>query len=150
MKASTSLVIDRPPQEVFDFVSDPENLGRWLTGVGDAHLTSHGALGAGSTFSSSYAYGAKEHHVTYIVTEFAPPILFGFTSTSGPFDMACRVELTQFRGGAAHTVATVTLAAEPDSRATSVMFALFGPFLRSQMRKQILRGLKGLRRALAA
>ena len=45
-----NLVINRPVEEVFAFVSNSENLPRWRSTSLEVKKTSEGAIGVGSTF----------------------------------------------------------------------------------------------------
>ena len=85
MKASASIVIDKPISEVWDFVSDIENMDKWVNGVKDPKPISGGEWGVGSTFESGYEYAGKTHRITYEITEFDSPSLISMRSTSGPF-----------------------------------------------------------------
>lgn len=47
---SVGVVIDRPPNQVFDFLSDPANLSNWNSSFDSAQWTSNDPPGAGSTY----------------------------------------------------------------------------------------------------
>ena len=81
MRASASLVIDVPIQTVFDFVTDVENMDRWINGVTGSKRTSGDELGVGSTFESLYTYAGKTHSVAYRTVEFEPPTLTAIART---------------------------------------------------------------------
>ena len=59
MRASVDMVISAPIEEVWTFVSDLENMDKWVTGVTEPQLTSEGEVRAGSTFTSQYTTGAR-------------------------------------------------------------------------------------------
>ena len=54
MKTSTSIVIEKPIEDVFVFAANVENMDRWFKGISETRLTSDGDYGAGSTFASKY------------------------------------------------------------------------------------------------
>ena len=45
-----SIFTNRPPQEVFDFVTNPADHAQWQSGTEAAEWTSDGPPGVGSTF----------------------------------------------------------------------------------------------------
>ena len=145
MKASASVVIDRPIEEVFAFVADVENADRWVNGVTEPRRTSEGEFGVGATFASKYTWGNKTHDITYVVTAHDPPTRHAVKSTSGPFPFEGAIDLEAVAGG---TWVTNTIDAGTDSIATSVIFALFGPLLRMSMRKRLRAELAGLKATL--
>src|SRR5437868_2065493 len=49
------VVIDKPAEEVFDFLADMRNEPSWLPGAADVRLTSADPVGPGSTFEGTYA-----------------------------------------------------------------------------------------------
>jgi carbon monoxide dehydrogenase subunit G len=46
---TASARLDAPPEAVFDFLADLENLPRWQTGIVSAELTTTGPVGVGSS-----------------------------------------------------------------------------------------------------
>lgn len=145
MKASTSMVITRPIAEVFAFVADPLHMDRWVSGVTEPQRSSSGDLGVGSTFASKYTYAGKTHDITYIVTAYESPRRYDVKSTSGPFPFEGRLDLVPVGTG---TRITNTINAGSDSRATSIMFVLFGPILRRMMRQRLHKELDMLKAVL--
>lgn len=67
-----SIVIDRPPEEVYAFVTDPANEAKWHSDVLEAHQTSEGPLGAGSTISFTINFMGKKQ-IDLVVRESDPP-----------------------------------------------------------------------------
>ena len=72
IKVTVSIRINRPPEDVFDYVSDVTNSPSWNTDVLDVTKTSEGAIGAGSNFHLRMkpAMGNSEADLT--ITEFKP------------------------------------------------------------------------------
>ena len=52
-KFTVSVFINRPQQDVFDFLSDPANLSKWDADFESAEWTSNAAPGIGSTYRAS-------------------------------------------------------------------------------------------------
>lgn len=66
-----SVSINRPPDEVYDFASNPENLPKWATGLGAAIKKTDGEwVAEGSTgkvkirFAEKNRFGILDHEVT--------------------------------------------------------------------------------------
>jgi uncharacterized protein YndB with AHSA1/START domain len=49
-KLEISTVINRPVEEVFAFLSNPENWPKWISGSIEAKKTSEGPIGVGTTW----------------------------------------------------------------------------------------------------
>ena len=79
-----STFINRPVQEVFDFVTNPANYAKWSSGIRSAEWTSDGPPGVGSTVKGvASMLGRKIEFVTEI-TGWDPPNLWSVKSVGGP------------------------------------------------------------------
>ncbi len=145
MKASARIIIDKPVSEVWDFVSDIENMDKWVNGVRDPKPISGGEWGVGSTFESGYEYAGKTHRITYEITEFDPPCLISMRSTSGPFPFEGWTELSEEKDG---TLVVNTIDAKPTNTFLTIWFALLGVVLRMMMRIQLRKELTLLKAGL--
>jgi uncharacterized protein YndB with AHSA1/START domain len=67
-----SIVINRPPEEVYVFVTDPANEAKWHADVLEAHKVSDGPLGVGSTIQFSFNFMGKKE-IGLVVREFDSP-----------------------------------------------------------------------------
>ncbi len=142
MEASASITINKPIEEVWDFVIDIKNMDRWVTGVSEHRSTSEGEFKAGSTFTSRYTYRGKTFHVDYDVTGLSAPSGFSVEATSGPFPFRGILELDSVGD---RTEVSNSMEAGADSTATKVIFFLFGPLLRKVMRRRLLKELNVLK-----
>jgi uncharacterized protein YndB with AHSA1/START domain len=147
LKASVDIVLDKPIAEVFAFVTDIKNMERWVSGVTEPRHTSETAFGTGSTFTSKYAYGGKTYDITYVVTQYEPPVRYGTESTSEPFPFQSLIELESTGDS---TKLTNTISAVLDSKAKTVVYTLLGPLMRGMMKKQLRAELVTLKTALEA
>ena len=68
-----SIFINRPQQEVFDFVSNPANDPQWRSGAESAEWTSEGPVGVGSTYRSVDKLLGRKIEGTTEVTIWDPP-----------------------------------------------------------------------------
>ncbi len=134
MKASASIVIDRPISEVWDFVADIRNMDKWVNGVSDPKPISQGEWGVGSTFESGYTYAGKTHTITYEITGFDPPNRVSVRSTSGPFPFEGWTEVRKEGDG---THVTNAIDAKPTNVFLTLWFAMLGVVLRMMMRLQL-------------
>ncbi len=134
MKASASIVIDRPICEVWDFVADIGNMDKWVNGVSDPKPVSEGEWGVSSTFESGYTYAGKTHTITYEIIGFDPPNRVSMRSTSGPFPFEGWTELREEKDGT-HLINTID--AKPTNAFLSIWFAALGIVLRMMMRIQL-------------
>jgi hypothetical protein len=81
---NASTVIYRPIQQVFDFVSIPENDFQWQYGILTATGLSEGVSKPGSFFRSIGHLLGHRVQSTFEVTEYEPNRKYGFKSLSGP------------------------------------------------------------------
>lgn len=84
VKIQSSVVINRPVEEVFEFSNDPSNDTQWQTGVLESEITSEGELGVGTTARSVIQFLGKRIESTSEITEFEPNKKVSFKTTSGP------------------------------------------------------------------
>ena len=142
MRGNAEIIIDRPIAAVWDVVADVESMARWVDGISELRLTSSGPARAGSTVASKYTYRNRTFDLTYEVTEFQPPNRQAIRSTSGPFPFSSAIELESSQAG---TRVVNTIDAGSDSKATTVIFALVGPFIRMMMNRQLKKELSLLK-----
>jgi uncharacterized protein YndB with AHSA1/START domain len=97
--ASNDILIDRPRDDVFAFLADPENDLQWRTGVLDLKRVSGDGVGA------RYAQGVKGPGGRRIaadieITELTPPKTIAFRTVAGPIRPRGRYVLATADGGA--------------------------------------------------
>ena len=139
IQASAKVLVNRPIDEVWDFVSDVETMDRWVKGIAEAQRPA-GGLEVGSTFPSKFIHGAHTFDVTHRVTELDPPSRLGTESTEGPFQYSSVLGLEESNGA---TRVTNTLRAGSGGAS-----GLLAPVLRWGMRRQLSKELKNLKRAV--
>lgn len=83
-KFESSIFVNRPPQEVFDFVTNPANNAKWMSGTESAAWTSDGAPGIGSTYKGTFNFLGRKIEGEVKVTGWVEPRLYSFKTTSGP------------------------------------------------------------------
>ena len=78
------VIIKRPQQEVFDFLSNPANTSQWSSTTIAAEWTSDGPTGVGSTWHQIDRFLGRKLDSTIEVTIWNPPNQFGYKVVSGP------------------------------------------------------------------
>ncbi len=126
LAAEVSIHVERPVEEVFDFVSDPANMPQWVGYVAEAESSS-GEPRVGATFEIKYTYGRRVSDITMEVTEFERATRFAFKTVEGPYPIQAAYTLTPEGGG---TRFTYFQGAQSDSPVTALMFVLLGFLLK--------------------
>jgi uncharacterized protein YndB with AHSA1/START domain len=107
----TSVGIDRPPGEVFAYVSDPANLPKWNSAVRAVRRTSAGRDGVGSTYSMERDLPGGPATNTLEIVSSTPREGFAIRTTAGPTPFVYR-----YRFKAADGATTVQLDAQVELR----------------------------------
>jgi uncharacterized protein YndB with AHSA1/START domain len=81
---SSSVVINKPIEEVFDFVTTPENDAKWYIGVKSRDHTPGEPAGVGSTSQSKIRFAALSLIVEWEVTAYDPPSAIKVKTKAGP------------------------------------------------------------------
>ena len=81
---SLNAQIYRSLNQVFSFVTTPENDFQWQYGTLASTQLSKGEMGIGTLFRTLGHFMGRRVESTYEVTEFEPNKKFGFKSLSGP------------------------------------------------------------------
>jgi uncharacterized protein YndB with AHSA1/START domain len=99
IKFKHSVVIDRDLEEVFEFVTNIDNLPQWSGAVVDAKQTSAGPLGVGTTQTRVIQFMGQRAENSHEVTEYEPNKIYSVKSTSGPLPMAERLTFDAINAG---------------------------------------------------
>lgn len=84
VKFEHSIVINRPVDEVFAFVTNPENDPLWIQSTQKAKQTSDGPMGVGATLSSQSRFLGRNVESAVVVTEYELNRKRTGKTTSGP------------------------------------------------------------------
>jgi uncharacterized membrane protein len=137
-----STVINRPVEEVFAFLSNPENSPKWSSGSSDVKITSAGPIGVGSTYQSVRTVLGRRIESENEVTAYEPNRSYATKSKSGPVPMESRVTFERVEGG---TRVTGTLVGDPGG-----FFKLAEPLLVSMIKRQLEADLANLKDLMEA
>ena len=91
LRTENRVEINRPPAEVFKFISDLCNEPRYVPNVLETEKISDGPAGVGTKYRevTRVMFGRKAV-ATYEVTHYEPPTTFAFRGTSGRSRFRCR------------------------------------------------------------
>ncbi len=84
IKTETSVTINRPIEEVFDFVTTIENNPQWQSSTLEAKRTSEGPIGVGTTSLVELKFLGRRIEAAMEITEYEPNKKVSFKTTSGP------------------------------------------------------------------
>jgi hypothetical protein len=133
MDMSATLLINRPVQEVFEYVSEISHDTSWRTGVVEAALISIGPMGVGSTGFDSGVARSRRVESGWRITEFTEGSLARWDLVSGPYKGTGGYICEQVEDGTRFTL-------ESDVRMGGFL-ALLGPLVaiigRRQNRKDV-------------
>jgi carbon monoxide dehydrogenase subunit G len=83
-KFEVSTFINRPLQEVFDFMIDPANAVQFIKGTESAKWTTAGPVGVGSVIHSVGRFLGREVVSDAEITQWNPPNVWGQKTSGGP------------------------------------------------------------------
>ncbi len=141
IKLESTIVINRPVQEVWDFVSDCTNEPKWHTDCISARHTSPPPLGPGSTQAWAMTY-AKGKEANLRVTACDPGRLEQLETVSAPMNVKPTLTYT-FAAEGDGTRFTRAMEVHPTGATRSIE-----PFLRRMMKKNNARYVENLKTAL--
>jgi uncharacterized protein YndB with AHSA1/START domain len=80
-----SIFIDRPPQDVFNAITDPAKLSRWQNMTESAEWSSNGSSGVGSTMRAVARFLGRKIESDIQITGWEPPHRVDFKFVNGPY-----------------------------------------------------------------
>ena len=86
-----SIFINRPQQEVFDFVTNPANATQWESSTESAEWTTDGRPGVGSTIEVVIKMGWRTIQSEIEITEWDPFNIFSYRGSDGNLHGASKV-----------------------------------------------------------
>lgn len=137
-----SVWIERPVDEVFAYVSEPENFPRWNSAVRTVRKTSSGDDPVGSTYAMTRQLPSGQAENELEVTAYERPRQFTIRTLSGPTPFVYRYALARSDGGT-----LLELDAEVELPAPA---ALVGPLARRAVKRGVDENFATLKRILEA
>ena|SRR5689334_12091234 len=137
-----NLVINRPVEEVFAFVSNSENLPRWRSTSLEIKKTSDGSLGVGSTFKGRFTFLGRQFDGNIVVTAHEPNQVYVSRMAEGPFPLETGYTLEPVEDG---THVSFVVEGEPGG-----FFKLAEPLVVSMAKRAYTTDLQNLKEMLEA
>ena len=142
IRAEQSVVINRPVDEVFRFVSDVEKWDQWAAEMVEVRKTSEGPVGLNTTFSALVKLLGQQVENEHEITEYKPGSRLGITVTSGPVKGRATLSFESLDGG---TKVTEAMEAE-----TGGFFKVADPIVTRMVQRQYAANLENLKDLLEA
>lgn len=86
-----SIEVDRSPDEVFRYVTDPARFGEWQYDVVRVRVEDDAPLGKGSRFTTTRKVGRSERIMTQEIVEVDPPRRWAARGVAGPIRPNARI-----------------------------------------------------------
>ena len=141
---TSSVEINRSPEEVFAYLSDLGRHGEWQEMIKEAEVLTEGPTRVGSRAKDlrKPPFGPAVW-ATYEITEFDPPRLAAFRGVDGPIRAVGKVTVEPSGSGSRLTL-------EFDAEPHGFMGRLLMPMVRKQMRAQVPKDQQRLKERLEA
>ncbi len=91
VKIEVSVVINRPVEDVFAFVSNPKNDSQWQSNTTETKITSQGPIGVGTTYRDVTQFLGRRIESIYEFTEYEANRKLSLKSTSGPIPLEATI-----------------------------------------------------------
>ncbi len=98
-----SVIINRPVEEVWKFMSNIENAPKWDRGVIAARQISEGPLGVGTTLQTTRLLLGRRRTPNYVVSEYEPNQKITLKAFLGPFQGQVRFAFVSVSNGTRFT-----------------------------------------------
>ncbi len=140
---AASIDVATPPQEAFDYVTDPARFVEWQQGVVGGCMDGEGPHGVGDRCLTTRRIGFAERPVTSEITYIDPPRRWGVRGIDGPIRAVVGVTVSPVDGGRRSRVSI-----ELDFTGHGIGKLLVPLFVRSSARKEMPANLARLKERL--
>jgi carbon monoxide dehydrogenase subunit G len=138
-----STQISRPRDEVFDFLTNVDNLPKWQSGVIQSKALSQGPVRVGYQFEETAKVGPWKLHNLCTVSDLKPNERFAFEAkSSGPLDYQGSFDLQPVARGTRLTLS--------GSARLKGLWRLLQPVLAGDLRKETKTEMEAIRRQIEA
>lgn len=142
IKVEKSVIINKPVQEVFNYVTSPDTITKWQVGVTDV-IQGAGALNTvGSQYTEVRKFMGQEMRTTLELTEFVPNAKWAAKVIKGPVPYEVTITFTDANGA---TKVTMYVDGEPKG-----FFKLAEGMVGSQLEKSLTEDEQTLKEILEA
>ena len=98
-KFKHSVTIDRPVSEVFQYITNVENLPEWAEVIQSVRVTTPDAVDVGTEAEVEVELYSRRVVATYRVTEYERDRIFAFETADAPFDLYSVYTFTPIKDG---------------------------------------------------
>jgi carbon monoxide dehydrogenase subunit G len=141
MEFTNSITIERAPHDVFEFVSNLENVPRWNYAIVETRKASEGPVAVGTKYRQVRSLPSRSEEMLE-VTEFEPDRRFAFEGALGPFEGTMTYEFEEVGGST-----RLTNGAALEARGLAKLAA---PIASGRVRGAVAENLEALKRLLEA
>ncbi len=138
----STVEIERPPSEVFPYVTDPTRFGEWQAGVVSG--STEGAAGVGSKCTMTRKIGGTQRTSTSEITQYEAPSRWAIHGIDGPIRADVSVLVEPLDAGQR---SRVTIQLEFQGHGFGKLLA---PMVTSQARKEVPKSCQNLKQRLEA
>lgn len=96
---TATVEVARPPQDTFDYVTDPSRFVEWQQGVVEGHMDSNGGRAVGDRCVTTRRIGFAERPGTAELTRLDPPRTWAVRGIDGPIRATVNVTVTPLDDG---------------------------------------------------
>ncbi len=139
---SESVVIERPREEVFAYLTDLQNFPEWGEVIRELRKETEGPPRVGERYTVDIAFLGRRWEQAFEVTAYEPPQRYADRNTGGPFHDEHTYTFDEVAG---RTRLTVTMDMQPGG-----FFRITGPLLEKAVRRQVGKELGTLKDILEA
>jgi carbon monoxide dehydrogenase subunit G len=138
-----TVVVERPPNEVFAFLTDLSSVPEWQSGAVEVRQPGEPSVGAGTKYVQVLKFLGRQFEATIEVTEYEPGRRFSIKTLSGPIPFQVQHTLEPSNGGG--TKLHVTLEGEPGG-----LFKIAEPIVMRNAQRQVANDFATLKRLVEA
>jgi uncharacterized membrane protein len=139
-----TVVVERPPDEVFAFLTDLASVPEWQSGAVEVRqLEREPSIGVGTKYVEVLKFLGRQFEATIEVTEYEPGRRFSIKTLSGPIPFQVEHTLEPSNGGG--TRLRVTLEGEPGG-----LFKIAEPLVMRNAQRQVANDFATLKRLVEA
>ncbi len=110
MRVETTITINRPVEDVMEFLTRIDNLPTWAENIVSARQTSEGPVGQGTTCRIVSEVMERRLSHDFAVTDFSQGERYVAHSTQGPFPISLTYNVRSIEGGSRlHSVSEIRL-----------------------------------------
>jgi uncharacterized protein YndB with AHSA1/START domain len=88
-----SIEVNRPPEEVFSYVTDPARFAEWQYDVERVRIDGDGQSGVGSRFTTTRRIGRAERTMAQEITKIDPPTSWAAEGVAGPIRPSANITI---------------------------------------------------------